>query len=707
MSALTTAIRPAPRPTSTSALPQRNRGDGDAAEPGALRKFRPDIQGLRAIAVLLVVLYHADVPFVRAGYVGVDVFFVISGFLITGALVREAQRTGRISLLTFYVGRTRRLLLPAAAMVVVTLALTRAWVSVFQIKGVTTDAIWSMFSAINYRLAEQGIDYQQSTAPPSPLQHMWSLAVEEQFYAVWPLLVIGAFLLARGRRPIAVLSAVLAVVAVTSLYYSVTDTVDHPPLAYFSIHTRAWELAAGAAVYLAATQLRRLPGPVAAIASWLGVAGILASAVLYSDDTAFPGSAAVLPVASAALVIAAGCRPSRGSAETLLARRPFQALGAVSYSWYLWHWPLVVLVPLFAGYGFSWPLKLEVMALALWVAVLSYFILEAPAKRSRLRRPAWLGIGAASTVVVVGLATAVVASLPALVGSGRPVETVALEHADTSVITTALASGLTIQRAPSNLTPSIATVSDDQPASSTNGCHANFPVVDQGSCVFGDPKGTHTLVLIGDSHAQQWLPAFDQVGADKGWRVVTWTKAACPIAEATVFSPVLSRTFTECDTWRSKTLAKVKAARPDLVVMSGSDSVPGTQLTNTEWADSTVATIQRVRADGTPVVYLMDTPVPKTNVPDCVARNLGDIGACVSKRVDSYRFPGRHEQLKATLTEAKVATVEPLDLFCAEELCPVVVGNLLVYRDDSHISTEYASWLAPMVKPLFVAKEDR
>jgi peptidoglycan/LPS O-acetylase OafA/YrhL len=297
---------------------------------GSLRRFRPDIQGLRAIAVLLVVFYHADVPYVRAGYVGVDVFFVISGFLITGGLLREVATTGRISFVAFYAGRTRRLLLPAAVMVLVTLAATRAWVSVFQIKGVTVDAVWSTFYAINYRLAKQGIDYQQSSAPPSPLQHMWSLAVEEQFYVVWPLLITACLLLAHRRRLLWTLAPALGLVMVASFFFSVTATVENPPLAYFSLHTRAWELAVGASVSLAATKLTRLPGPVAATASWTGVLGIVGSALYYSDDTAFPGSAAALPVLATALVIAAGCRPSRGSAEKVLDLRIMQGLGTVS-----------------------------------------------------------------------------------------------------------------------------------------------------------------------------------------------------------------------------------------------------------------------------------------------------------------------------------------------------------------------------------------
>jgi peptidoglycan/LPS O-acetylase OafA/YrhL len=582
---------------------------------------------------------------------------------------------------------------------------TRVWMSVFQIKGVTTDAIWSTFYAINYRLAEQGIDYQQATAPPSPLQHMWSLAVEEQFYVVWPVLITLCVLVARRKPLMSMLVSVLVLVTVVSFYFSVTDTVTHPPMAYFSIHTRAWELGVGALVYLAAAKLTRLPAPVAATASWVGVIGIVGSALYYSDDTAFPGSAAALPVLATALVIAAGCRESRRGAETLLNRRPMQALGKVSYSWYLWHWPLVILVPLFAGYPFGWPLKMEVMVLALWIAVLTYYLVEAPTQRAKIKRPTWLGVGAVSAAAVVAASTIVVITLPALVGSGKAVTSLRLNAPDTKALEFALAAGLTVEKAPSNLTPAIAAVNEDQPISSKNGCHANFPVVEQGACVFGDPKGKHTLALIGDSHAQQWLPAFDKVAKAKHWKIVSWTKAACPIATISLYSPVLSRTFTECDQWRDKTLAKVKAARPDLVVMSGSDLVPGDQVSNQQWADATVTTVNRIRSNGTRVAFIMDTPVPSGNVPDCVARNLNSVSRCNHTRQNSYRFTGRHEQVKSSLAQAKVTTIEPLDMFCTKTACPVVVGNMLTYRDEAHIATPYARWLAPMVTPLFVPKE--
>ncbi len=290
-----------PGTTSVSTVPK-----GSAPGP---RRFRPDIQGMRAIAVLLVVLYHANVPFVNAGYVGVDVFFVISGFLITGQLLREVERTGRISLLKFYGGRIRRLLPPAVIVVAGTLLAARLWDSIFHVRTVALDALFTLGYGMNYRLAAMGVDYQNANGPESPLQHMWSLAVEEQFYIIWPLLIATCAMVG-GRYKRHLIATVLVLGSAASLYSSVVETVSNPPYAYFGIHTRAWELALGALIAMAAGWVARTPAWAAVLLSWGGVAAVVASAFVYSDDTAFPGSAALLPTLGAAAVIAAGCTPA-------------------------------------------------------------------------------------------------------------------------------------------------------------------------------------------------------------------------------------------------------------------------------------------------------------------------------------------------------------------------------------------------------------
>lgn len=670
--------------------------------PPELRSFRPDIQGLRAIAVLLVVLYHAGVPGINGGYVGVDVFFVISGFLITGKLVREADATGRISFLSFYTGRIRRLLPAAAIVVVVTLGAARLWGSVFQIRSTGWDAILTAVYGINYRLAENGVNYQQQQTggPESPLQHFWSLAVAEQFYVLWPLL-IALCVLAGRRRLHGVLTTVLIAACAASLYLSITVTATDAPMAYFSIQTRAWELGVGALLAVGAPHLQRMPSSMAIAMSWVGLAAVVWAGVTFDDATPFPGSAALVPVLGAAAVIAAGGCLVRGSAETALALRPMQGIGKVSYAWYLWHWPMLIMIPVMFGRTFTWGEKLEIAGLGLWLAVLTYWIVESPTQRSRLRKPAWLGVGAALSSVITAMAAVLIVTVPSLVGSGAAAHPIALASADVTAVKHAVAAGTSTAAVPSNLQPSLANVANDKPATTNNGCHLDFLALDQGPCVFGDPAGTKTMVLVGDSHAQQWFPALDAAAGDNHWRLVSWTKAACPIANYDPYSTQLHRTFTECVQWRNHTTERIIAAKPNLVVFGQSDSVPGTGIGNTAWAEDTVATIAKVQAAAIPVAYIMDTPYPGNDMPECAARHLQNVGACTVKRDHVWPYAGRHETLAQTLSAANVTTIEPIDWFCTITDCPATVGNLLVYRETSHMSTAYSVWLAPMLAPLF------
>ncbi|HEY0700376.1 MAG TPA: acyltransferase, partial [Micromonospora sp.] len=321
---------------------------GIQPEASTRRSFRGDIEGMRALAVILVLVGHAAPGLLPGGFVGVDVFFVISGFLITGLLVEELDRTGRISLAGFYARRARRLL-PAAALVgLVSLLLAVLFLPKVRWADTGWDAVASALYAMNWRLAEQAVDYLAADNSASILQHYWSLAVEEQFYLLWPLLLVvfaGGWRRPghprRRLRPM-LLVAALVVVAVPSFVWSVVLTQTDPARAYFVSTTRLWELALGGGLALAGARLRRMPAPVAAGVAWASVAAILAAAALLAPDHAFPGYLALLPTLGAAAVIAGGLVPGGAGPERVLGLRPLRATGAVSYSLYLWHWPVLV-----------------------------------------------------------------------------------------------------------------------------------------------------------------------------------------------------------------------------------------------------------------------------------------------------------------------------------------------------------------------------
>jgi len=692
-------------PEEVSAGRGARRASTGASRP-APRGFRPDIEGLRAFAVLAVVLYHADLG-VRGGFVGVDVFFVISGFLITRQLVRSVEDRGVRSLPTFYARRIRRLLPAAAVVVAVTVLAARAWAPPLQVRSIAVDGMFTTFYGLNYRLAVEGTQYLHQNDAVSPLQHFWSLAVEEQFYVVWPIVIV--LIAAIGRRyHRALLTVALAATVVISYRYSITTTAHLESWAYFSLHTRAWELALGGLVAVGAGPLARMPRALGGLLAWVGLIAMIASAFIYSDNTTYPGAYAALPVGAAALVIAAGCGPRRG-AERILAEPALQCIGRISYAWYLWHFPMLIIAPMAVGHSLNWAGRGVVVWLSLLAAIASYFWIEDPIRH--LGRLNWQGFvtGFAASATVLAAAALVLGNLPSMVGSGEATHVVQAASASTKVdkeMSAALAAGVRITAAPKNLTPTPQSAAHDLPAADSTNCHASFTTIAQGACVYGDPTGTHTAVLVGDSHADMWLAAFDRAGKAAHWKIVDWTKSSCPAARITVYESTLKRTYTECDTWRTQVVARIGRLRPDLVFLSDSENVVGAGVTPQQWSRATVATMNAIHTatSTTKVELLQDDPVPAYDMPSCVAEHLSAVTDCTFPVSKAYSFPARHRALAAAATKAGYPVIEPRSWICTADRCPAIVGNLLVYRDDTHLTNTFSAWLAPRVAPLLTTK---
>ncbi|MDQ1521571.1 MAG: hypothetical protein QOI55_2644, partial [Actinomycetota bacterium] len=660
--------------------------------------------------ILAVVLYHAHVPGVTGGYVGVDVFFVISGFLITRLLAAEIDRDGRVSLARFWSRRVRRLFPAAAPVIVATLLAARFWLPPLEVRSLGLDAIFTSGYALNYRLAALGVDYQKIAAAPSAFQHFWSIAVEEQFYLAWPL-ILGACAVALGRRWRRIAVPLLIAVVVYSLHLSVAITAKSAPLAYFSLQTRAWELGLGALLAFGAAfgaeRFIRVPAPIAAAATWAGLGAIVVTALSYTDRTPFPGSAALVPVLGAAAIVAFGAQRTPAGAEVVLSTPALQGIGRVSYSWYLWHWPLLVLLPRVLHTEFSWVANVGISALSLGIAAAAYVLVERPALRSRVSPATWLGTGAALSAVAVATAVVAIASLPSLVGSGRSqmlvTTRIAADARYAASVTDAIARSALIRAVPRNLAPPIADAPAQRPASSSDGCQADYLATEPlATCVYGDRHARKTLVLFGDSHAAQWLPTFTEAAVREHWKVVSWTKSRCPASKVSVSNSQLKRAYTECDIWRRNTIDAVRRLRPDLIVASQSDGYDVANFDDTDWARVTVATLREMSAGHVPVVYLNDTPVAAVDVPTCLSEHLGDARACgrPSDPNASYSHPHRHALLAQRLSAAGYTVVEPRRWFCTTTWCPVVIGNILVYVDYAHMTTTYSKWLAPLVQPL-------
>jgi peptidoglycan/LPS O-acetylase OafA/YrhL len=640
-------------------------------------RFRPDIEGLRAIAVVAVVLFHAGVPGFGGGYVGVDVFFVISGFLITGQMLRDKEKTAGFGFAEFYARRIRRLLPLATLVIVVVLAGSALVHSPIYQEAVGKDAQASALFYSNIRFADQATDYFQEDAPPSPYQHFWSLSVEEQFYFVWPALFaltlagVGLGMRARRRR----LAPLLAVIIVVSFAYCVWLTGESQPKAFFWLPTRAWELGIGALLAVGAGVLARLGRTPRVVLGWVGLAAVGAAVVLYDATTTFPGMAAAVPVVGTACVIAAGTGAGRSFLGRTLALSPFQMGGRYSYSLYLWHWPVLVLgADAFESIATNWKRAMVlVVVVAVPATLLSYHLLENPVRRSgylRARPRATLALGGA--LVATSLVGVLVYGLFATSGeltSDRLSPTTDAVVGPEMPIT---------EFVPSNVVPTLRVA--------TEGTDFEFAACSDtfSHCTFGDPDAETSIAWFGDSHANHWGGAIDVIAKEHDFVIDRITAGAC----GSFFYPTTGNPEVSCPDWREDAVAEIEADQPDLIVHS-THVIPAYQRDSEEFADGVRASIRRL-SEIAPVAVMAQTPQAAEEVPSCLAVHLEDAAAC-EPRADSRQLAAINDELATIAEEEGAAFIDPTPWLCTEERCPAITANILVYRDRHHLSREFVT----------------
>jgi peptidoglycan/LPS O-acetylase OafA/YrhL len=698
--------------------------------------FRPDIEGLRAIAVLLVIAYHARVPGLTGGYIGVDVFYVVSGFLITGLIVRELQATGRVDLPRFYARRARRLLPAALVVIVLTVFASAIIMPPLQMVDVAGDGAAAALYVSNIRFAAQATDYLQAELAPSPLLHFWSLGVEEQFYLFWPALLLIVAGRATSVRRIA---AAVAIVAVASFALSLSWTATDAPLAFFLLPARAWELAVGAGLALAATRIARIPAMAATVAVVAGLGLIGIGSVVFDLDTPFPGTAALVPVVGAALVICGGLPHPIGPVSRLMAIRPMQWVGGISYSLYLWHWPLLVLPAVALGAPLPWPARAALVGMTFVLAEASRRWIEDPIRHgsaARLKPSRTLATAGALSLVVatvsLGAGRAVAPTVLSTVASAisspvvldlptaRPSSTSSSttgprtsappSGAPTAVPTIAPTPGGPV---PADLVPPLATVRDDTPVIYADTCHAEWRETQPPDCVYGRKDSPTTVVLIGDSHAAHWFPTFERLADERDWRLVSLTKSACPVADVPVYNANLKREYTECADWRAAVLQRIAKERPALVAISDSRAgdllVDGRIVSSTDaedvWAAGLRRSIKTIEQSAQHVVVIGDTPNPSGDPPVCLSDHLDDALACATPRSKALG-PKRTATERAVSAETGATFVDPSPWLCPTEPCPAIIGRVLVYRDGHHMTTPFAAALAPYLAPLLPQLND-
>jgi peptidoglycan/LPS O-acetylase OafA/YrhL len=661
----------------------------------ASRHFLPEIQVLRAVAVTLVVIYHFWPGTLTGGFVGVDAFFVISGYLITSHLMREADRTGTVKLWAFYARRVRRLL-PASIFVLLFVALgtflllpTDLWTATAR------EVTASGFYVENLWLASKAVTYSASNDVATPVTHYWSLSAEEQFYLIWPGLIIISCLVARrwlrGRTTMTVGFTLLAV-TLASFAFSVWATQNYRAAAYFITPTRAWEFGAGALVVL----LMRKWAPslvLARVLRWLGLAGLLAAAWFFSGATPFPGYAAALPILATAAVIVAGDTGSADPSARVFRLRPVQWLGDVSYSVYLWHWPLLVFAPYLLRHTLRTPELLALLVICLGIAGLSKRYIEDATRfwpRLTVTPRATLTAAAAAMVVIA------IVSGTQVYAAEVAVQRNAARLADAAARPCFGAPAMENRaKCPDALTalPLVAITKVDAPWAAKPGCLGTGTEPNVMTCYWGTGKPSRVVALVGDSHAEHWRAAVHRIAKAKNWQVVEMFSGGCPATDArSITFERRSRDGEVCRKWTATATARLRALRPDDIITTAY-----VQQNGFDPAGSGPAGFERVWRQWlgfSRVTVLRDIPTTANhNGPTCLAINAGKPLACSNPRALVLKDDDMMRAARPMRNEVNL--VDLSDYFCDASRCYAVIGGASVYYDYDHMSAQFGATLAP------------
>jgi peptidoglycan/LPS O-acetylase OafA/YrhL len=713
--------------------------------------FRPDIEGLRGIAVALVVLFHAGLLSnasiqLTGGFIGVDLFFVVSGFLITGLLVRERERSGRISFSRFYARRVRRILPAAAVVLLITIPLSNSLVTLVERPSVMQDGASAALSIANIRFA-MTTDYF-NPVNYSPFLHFWSLGVEEQFYFVWPALL--ALVAWKWPRPGAAVA--LSIVVVVSFAASLAITYTSASTAFYMLPTRAWQLAAGGLLAVGSGSLGKLPAvgraavkQLLAFAGWASLAALITAAFLISNqDTPYPGTAALVPTIAGVLLIASGPEPA--GPGILLRLPPIRFLGKISYSLYLWHWPILILGGLYlAGpIGTMTPVQaIELAALSVPVAAASWFFVEEPFRRGviPLPRPSRVVAGGVAVMLAVALvgttfnfgAQSALAALegpattatPSYVARSTPTLTPTPTPLPPNVTAGPTASPTPIPEmtpaltfAPSQEPPtSFALTSSVRPALKNAATDYEQPWHDNclgwrptttpnpsSECIYGNPSGSYTVALVGDSHASALFPGVNEMAKAHGWKLITYMKIDCSFLDLNdlVYYGPPTVAYPECMTWNKNVIAKLQRNPPNLVLISMSRWIFTANTVEENVDTETNALVREIRKIPTEskVVIIQDPPLPtNVNVPDCLGSYLNDYRKCdYTRRTGFGSAMGSREEAAAKTTGAGL--IDLTAAVCpgtADQDCPVVIDNMIVWRDQHHLTATFSATLGPAI----------
>ena len=684
--------------------------------------FRPDIEALRAFAVLAVLIYHLQPEWLPGGFAGVDVFFVISGFLITSHLVGELRTRGSISLARFYGRRILRLLPASTLTLLVTLAGVVLFIPRYAWNQFSVDAAGAAAYAVNWILAARSVDYLAEDAIASPVQHYWSLAVEEQFYLLWPVLLLGFAWLASLRcwRLDRSLIAGMVLVSICSFAAAAYAVSAGQPSSYFMTTTRLWELALGGVLAVTAPLFANKFSD--AIGVVLGVVGLsaIAFSVSFLDGQGWPAWPALLPTFGAAILIGVGAKEVPTPIQRLLSMRPLIFIGGISYSLYLWHWPLITIAR-FQGLGFTTDQKAAIALASIVIAWISLRLVENPLRNMRWlqaeRRP--FGVALACLLLSLGASAAV-----RIAGQDQPL--VAPPHAR-AVGAAALPERIDLdEERPWSIgvqwvLPAPIDALSDVPRHYRQNCQQDQSSSELTSCAYGAGEGSRTAFVVGDSKIVQWIPALEGWAKRRGIRLVAFTKSTCPFADTTV--DLHGAPYASCREWNDAVRQRLVELKPDLVITSQDASRASTSVATGDagrvaMSQALARSWGHLLSAGARVIVIGDTPKPGRRMWSCVAEHPRRLASCEYDRATAQArsaFPTQASAVRALHgriidasgnqipgeAASRLALIDLSDAICpSRKRCPPVVGNALIYRQGSHITKTYVDTLAPRLSRL-------
>lgn len=695
-------------------------GSSELRATGSEGFYRYDLDGLRGIAIALVAVFHIWFGRVSGG---VDVFLALSGFFFGGKILRAALNPDvTLSPVTEVIRLVRRLVPALVVVLAVCAVLTILVQPQTRWETFADQSLASLGYYQNWELANTASDYLRAGEAVSPLQHIWSMSVQGQFYVAFLLLVAGcAFLFrglfrgsrgARGPHLRMLFVVLLSALTVASFVYAVVAHSDDQSIAYYDSFARAWELLLGALAGAVVAHIR-WPMWLRTTAATVALAAVVSCGALIDGVNEFPGPWALVPVGATMLMILAGANlpgerrmplPNR-----LLATRPLVELGAIAYSLYLWHWPLLIFWLSYSGHKHAD--FIEGAAVLLISAVLAYLTTQhvedplrsqvpqgsvaAPAQPwwSRLRRPT-MALGAAVALLAVTLtATSFTWRQHVTVLRAAGKELSVLNPQDYPGAR-ALTEHVRVPTLP--MRPSVLEVKKDLPASTGDGCISDFVNPAVVNCVYGDLAATRTIALAGGSHAEHWLPALDVLGHAHHFKVVTYLKMGCPLSTEQV--PLImgnNAPYPQCREWVQRTMDKLVADRPDYVFTTT------TRPWNIKSGDVLPATyigiLQTLSDNNIPILGMRDTPwLVKNGQPfdpaDCLAKKGGNAMSCAIKRSDV--LADRNQTLDFVEQFPLLKVLDMSDAICRSDVCRPVEGNVLIYHGAHHLTPTYMRTMA-------------